>query len=146
MKKPINLQKISGLSNADPIYEWLGMIDEYFKGEYSWDVIHQKVHHEQLLAALFEYMGYPLIRVTGRETPVINDNVSAEQVMEFKNFLDRNGENYFAELVLELSKQISPYEIRTVLTFVFVNLEYLREQEKGRRSIYAGNVQYGPVV
>lgn len=146
MRNPLNLQKISGLSDADPIYEWLGMIDEYFKFEYSWDVIHQSVHHEQLLAALFEYMGHPLVRVPGRETPVINDNVCVEQVMEFKKFLDRNGENYFANLVLELSKKISPYEIRTVLTFVFVNLEYLREQEAGPRSIYGGNVQFGPVV
>jgi len=134
MKNPLNLQKISGLSEADPIYEWLGMIDEHFKGLYSWDVIHQKIHHEQLIAALFEYMA------------VINDNVSVEQVKEFKKFLDRNGESYFSELVLELSKQISPHEIRTVLMFVFVNLEYLREQEVTPRSIYGGNVEFGPVV
>lgn len=145
MKQEDSLQKLSGLSDVDPIYGFLGMVDELFC-DYSWNEIHQRIPKDKLLLALFEIMGYPLIKVKDRATPVINDNISSAQVDELQEFLKRNDEIYFSELVGRLKEKINPVDIRCTLMWIFVNIDDLRERETGPRSIFAGNVIDGPFI
>lgn len=145
MKQEDSLQKLSGLSDVDPIYGFLGMVDELFC-DYSWNEIHQRIPKDKLLLALFEIMGYPLIKVKSSVTPVINDNISSAQVDELQEFLKRNDEIYFSELVGRLKERINPVDIRCTLMWIFVNIDDLRERETGPISIYAGSVKDGPFV
>lgn len=143
-----SLQQLSGLSDIDPIYGVMGIVDEYFSvalgDTYVWDEIHQRIPHEKLIDVLFNNLGFPMIKVQGRL--VVNDEVSLKQVNNLQEFLKRNGEIYFADLIGELKKKVTPIDIRVILMWLFVNIEYLKEREVGPRSIFAGNVIDGPFV
>lgn len=145
-----SLQQLSGLSDIDPIYGVMGIVDEYFSvafgDTYVWDEIHQRIPAKKLLDILFDNLGFPLIQGEGEGEVVANDNVSLEQVDRLQEFLKRNGEIYFADLIGELKKKVKPFDIRCMLMWIFANIEYLKERETGPRSIFAGNVIDGPFV
>jgi hypothetical protein len=47
-------------------------------------------------------------------------------VDELQNFLQRNGEIYFSELVERLKQRINPVDIRCTLMWIFVNIDDLK--------------------
>jgi hypothetical protein len=131
------LQEISGLSNADPIYRYLGIVDR-FLGEHDWTDTLQNLSLEELIAStrgLF-FRGKTLL------------NIEESFFDDFERFLQENSEPVIAEIVTKLRQRkgeegMDLGGMRATIMFIVVNLDYLKERylegRKGRfRQITTG--------
>lgn len=126
----MKLQELSGLTNADPIHRYLGLVDKIL-GDYDWNNL--DLPSETLTKMVFYHLKHPVLY------PKVEDN----QLDEFVEYLQKN-EPLLAKIVNQLRRHkeqegMGNYEVRIVLMYLTANMDYLKERSKpGRRKINAG--------
>lgn len=117
----MKLQEISGLSDADPLHRFLGIVDG-FAGEIDWSEIHDGTTKEQLAHATWLFLGHP---ATYRE--VKKDNLENYEIWLTEH------EPGLAEILQKLCHRIgreglTTEGIRLVMIWIIANLFYLKTQ------------------
>lgn len=126
----MKLQELSGLTNADPIHRYLGLVDKIL-GDYDWNNL--DLSSKTLVEIAFRYLKHPVLY------PKVEDN----QLDGFEDCL-RESEPLLAKIVNQLRRHkeqegMGNYEVRIVVLYITANMDYLKERSKpGRRVINAG--------
>lgn len=104
-----SLQKNAGLTKSDPLFHYLGKVDEFWR-KHTWlDEINLRLSWQELIIMLEK----------------------TSETMEDLPKLVKKDNPVFAELIYELLKTDLPNEkICLVLTFIAANWDYYKEQEK----------------
>ena len=115
----MKLQEQTGLSNADPIHRWLGMVDR-FLGEYDWS--DRTIPKESLTESIWLYLGHPV------QYPIVEDYC----LDNFQEYLQENGEPGLAEIVHKLRRRkgedgIDNQGIRVIMMWLIANINHLKE-------------------
>jgi hypothetical protein len=125
----LTLEKVSGLSDADPIHRFLKVVDGILKDKRRWSEVHRRLPQERLLGLLWDTVGHPIPR----------PEVTLKQMEWFRYKLELEGETVLANVVHELLKsKMTETDIRLTMMYIIGNLEYLKTREAGRRSIDDG--------
>jgi hypothetical protein len=114
----LSLAKVSGLSDIDPLFHCLKVVDKILEKHYSWGEVHLKQPEETLLY---------LICSLGP----INEDVILEKsnFYELADKLRELGEPILASLLVSLLERMDTRMIRITLMFVIVNLETFKVTE-----------------
>lgn len=126
----MKLQELSGLTNADPIHRYLGLVDRIL-GDYDWNNL--DLPSETLTEIVFHYLKHPVLY------PKVEDN----QLDDLENCL-QECEPLLAKILNQLRRHkdretMNNVDIRIVLLYVTANIDDLKERSKpGRRKINAG--------
>lgn len=132
----MKLQDLSGLTDADPIHVYLGVVDEILENERNWNEVyrfHQRNNQKKLTSGLFHFLRHPL-----QETCYPTEaKIKARHVNDFRNWLIQIGEPGLAKIVSGLQdRDFSASDIRLVMMWIVANLDLLRERdERNYRSI-----------
>lgn len=125
----MKLQELTGLSNADPIHKWLGILDR-FLGDHDWLDTSQKLPKDELAKAIWLCLGHP----------VKYPNVEEYCLDNFEEYLQQKGEPVLAEIVNKLRRRkgeegMDNHGIRCVMMWLVANIDYLKERylEEGNR-------------
>ena len=123
----MKLQKITGLSNDDPIHRYLGLVDKFF-GDCDWNNL--ELSKTELQEAFFKFLKHPV------------DTIVEENDFDlFEEYLQEN-EPLFAGLVDKLRRHkfsvgMDNQGLRMVLMFIVANVKELSKSSK-HRSLNAG--------
>lgn len=129
----VSLEQLSGLSDADPIYDKLKLVDECLKElhQHDWNEIHRRLPQDKLIDGMWTWLGHPLGMA-----------ISEDCVLLFQAWLHAQGEPVLADLVGKLvERRTQPHEVRWVMLFILANLEYIKQLEGPVRSLYAGWIE-----
>lgn len=129
----MKLQDLSGLTNNDPIYRYLGIVDKLIT-EKDLGQLNRSLSQEQLTDALWFYLGHP----------VQNSTVQDSQIEQLENYLQQNNEPIFLEIVFKLKQKksnlqqkgfketitedVDNHGIRCVLMYLIANLDTFKTQ------------------
>lgn len=126
----MKLQELTGLTDADPIHRYLGLVDQLL-GDYDWNNF--DLPSKKIVEIVFEYLKHP----------VMFSNVEDNQLDELEDCLQKE-EPLLAKIVKQLRRHkeqegMGNYGIRIVLLYIAANVDYFKEKSKpGRRKIDAG--------
>lgn len=126
----MKLQELTGLTDADPIHRYLGLVDKIL-GEFDWNNL--DFSSKLMAEVVFYYLNHPVLQ------PTVEDI----QLDSFEKYLEEN-EPLFATIVNKLRRHkeregMGNYEIRIVMVWIAANIDYLKERSKpGRRLLNAG--------
>lgn len=116
----LKLQDFSGLTDRDPLYRYLGIVDK-FLGEYDWLDVGHTLPVGEIQQGLFLCFGKFKLQV------------SDDSLDSFEEYLKLNEEIELAEIISKLRKRIGQEEIdnngiRAVVLFIVANIDYLKEK------------------
>lgn len=126
----MKLQELSGLTDADPIHRYLGLVDKIL-GEFNWNNL--DFSSEPMTEVVFRYLKHPIMQ------PKVED----VQLDGFEKYLQET-EPLFAAIVNKLRRHkqregMENRDVRIVLMWIIANIDYLKERSKpGRRLLNAG--------
>jgi len=134
----MKLQELTGLSDADPIHRYLGIVDR-FLGEHDWFETCHKLQKDEVIEAMWLCLGHPV------QYPIVEDYC----LDNFEEYLKQKSEPEIADIVYKLRRRkgeegIDNHGIRVVMMWLIANIDYLKERylEEGygkrHRKITAG--------
>lgn len=123
------LQRLAGLSDVDPLHRYLGIVDKI--GEIDWSQVGHKLSQDELIGALWFYLGHPV------DNWVCNKfKVTDAQLDQFEKYLKEKEELSLAGIISKLKrKELQPkgfhkiigdldnHGLRCVFMFIIANLD-----------------------
>jgi len=128
----MKLQDVTGMSDADPIHRYLGMVDK-FLGDHDWSDTYRKLLQGELIEAMWLCLGHPV------QYPIVEDYC----LDNFEEYLKQKGEPVIAEIVYKLRRRkgeegIDNHGVRVVVMWLVANMDdlkarYLEERNHHRK-------------
>lgn len=117
------LQSLTGLSDADDIHRYLGIVDKFLGNDFDWSETNLHLTASDLVTGIWFYLGHPA------KYPTVEDYC----LDHFEAWLQEKQEIILADIVAKLRRRIGTdtldnYGVRIVVMWLFANLDYLKEK------------------